>query len=181
MATINIDRSVEFFLDDGIADENAFRTSLGVDSWLRVHSEHVLAKNKNALGLRSAERDNGYVALSFAQIHFALLRGVDLSAVKDRNAGIFLRPHTLGMALATLKGAGGLILEGKTGFGALLKEISRAAASATPIKVADADVIAGATVGADTWMSELKIGMLLNRGRPRAECMRNFRPHLVVG
>ena len=110
MAALNIDRSVAFLLDDGIADDEAFRTSLGVDSYVRVHSEHMLAKYKDTLGINSAERNGGYVALSFAQIHFALMRAIDLGNIKDRNAVIILRPHTLGMALATLKGAGGLQL-----------------------------------------------------------------------
>ena len=103
MATLNIDRSVEFFLDDGIADEDAFRTSLGVDSWLRVHSEHVLAKNKNALGLRSAERDNGYVALSFAQIHFALLRGPTCAVSNCASKQTWAAKVADGSMLAALK------------------------------------------------------------------------------
>ena len=164
MADLHIDRSVEFFLDDGVADDDAFRTSLGVDSYLRVHSEHVLAKYSAALGIHSAAREGGYVALSFAQVHFALLRAVDLGDVKDRNAVIILRPHTLSKALATLKGAGGLKLDGKKGFGALLKELARAAASAPAIKVSDEDAIAGETVGASTWMEHVKVGMLLGPG-----------------
>ena len=181
MAALNIDRSVAFLLDDGIADDEAFRTSLGVDSYVRVHSEHMLAKYKDTLGINSAERNGGYVALSFAQIHFALMRAIDLGNVKDRNAVIILRPHTLGMALATLKGAGGLQLEGKNGFGALLKELARAAASAPPIKVADADVLVGETIGASTWMEHMKVGMLLGPGRPRAVSTRSSRPHLEDG
>ena len=175
MAALSIDRSVEFLLDDGIADDDAFRASLGVDSFVRVHSEHLLAKYKDALGINSAVRSGGYVALSFAQIHFALMRAIDLSNVKDHNAVILLRPHTLGMALATLKDAGGLRIEGKKGFGSLLKELARAAASAPPIKVTDADILTGDTIGASTWMEHMKVGMLLGPGATSGRVYAQFK------
>ena len=65
MADLHIDRSVEFFLDDGVADDDAFRTSLGVDSYLRVHSEHVLAKYSAALGAHSASTPRRFRQGSF--------------------------------------------------------------------------------------------------------------------
>ena len=64
MANYTIDRSVEFLLEDGQADEAAFRGALGVDSTIRVHSEHILGKAATALELKSQELADGALCAS---------------------------------------------------------------------------------------------------------------------
>ena len=121
-----IDRSVEFLLEGGHADEAAFRDALGVDSIIRVHSEHMMGKAATTLDLRSRQLADGSVALSYSEVHFVLLRAVDLTNIKASPARVFLRPHIMSKALAALKEVGGLELAGVRGFREMLKEVARA-------------------------------------------------------
>ena len=175
MANYTIDRSVEFLLGEGQADDAAFRGALGVDSIVRVHSEHILAKAATALELKSQELNNGYIALSYSEIHFVLLRAVDLTNLKASPARILLRPHTLSKALAALTHVGGLALAGVRGFRAMLKEVARAAASMEALKIGADDVFELPEVGSGTWHAHVTIGMLTSAGSPSGRVYAQFR------
>ena len=164
MSSFTIDKTVEFMFDDGVTDDDSFRAAVGVHSFLRVHSDHLFAKAKESLGIRSAPRDGEYIALNMVDIHFILLRALDLSDLKDVKVGVLVRPPMLSKALAMLKAGGGLSLLGISSPGAAYVEISRAAAASEPIKVKTDDFYSIDSVATSSWLTSMKIGMLLGPG-----------------
>ena len=109
MATFSVDRSVEFFLDDGVADDEAFRTSLGVDSYVRVHSEHVLAKYKGAMvfsqleELLSSDAASAYSGMLQADTRWGLVwRRLPLHRRGHRPWGLIVPPPLVGLVREVL-------------------------------------------------------------------------------
>ena len=102
MANYVIDKTVEFHFDAESDSDEHLRATLGVDSKLRVHPEHVLLQCKD--GLRSSAQPDGMVLVYYPEVQFALMRAIDLSGMKESKVAILLRPPAMSKASQSPRG-----------------------------------------------------------------------------